>query len=356
MRKGLDRYVDPFSGERLTLKSSEEKSGHVISGTLSSSKKVYPVISGIPRFVDKPFYEKLNVRNGETQTAGSFGNKWREKRFGELKSADISGLRQQMIAVLGCHSESGMRKVFKKVRRTLNAGCGVAWSEQYVNYCPETERHCFDVSLSVEAAYKATKGLGNVIIAQASIFEIPYPDNFFDIVYSIGVVHHTPDPERAFYCLADKVKPGGILGIYIYNVKPFMREILDENLRKLTTKMSYGECMKYSRDLAKLGKALRKIKKPLMIHDDLSSLGIKKGEYSVHGFIYDHIVKCWYNDANGEEYSALINQDWYHPTYASHHTKKEIEGWFKKARMKKILFIQPKGWEYSGYFVSGRKE
>lgn len=47
--------------------------------------------------------------------------------------------------------------------------------------------------------------------------QLPYADNTFDLVYSWGVIHHSPDTEK---CLAEIVrvtKPGGTIKIMIYN-------------------------------------------------------------------------------------------------------------------------------------------
>lgn len=46
---------------------------------------------------------------------------------------------------------------------------------------------------------------------------IPYPDNFFDLVYSWGVIHHTPNPIRALDEIIRVTKPMGKCKIMIYN-------------------------------------------------------------------------------------------------------------------------------------------
>jgi len=45
---------------------------------------------------------------------------------------------------------------------------------------------------------------------------IDFPDNFFDVVYSLGVLHHTPDTVRCISEAHRVLKPGGqlIIGLY----------------------------------------------------------------------------------------------------------------------------------------------
>lgn len=62
-----------------------------------------------------------------------------------------------------------------------------------------------------------TRGLGDrVEIKHASVLDIPYPDASFDYVVSSGVIHHTPDPHRAFCELARVLKPGGKFFLSVY--------------------------------------------------------------------------------------------------------------------------------------------
>lgn len=357
MRENLNIFIDPKTQNNLILKVKCKNRNEIISGQLYNASKVYPVIGGIPRFVDEAFYKNQLGDSMEFQTTNSFGAKWREKRnrnLGIVKK-DIKDLKEQFMSILGCESEFQLKGLFKNCRRTLNAGCGVAWSEYLFNYNPDTERHCVDISLSVETAYEKTKKLKNVIVSQASIFQLPYRANTFDIIYSNGVIHHTPDPQKAFSILVEKLVPGGLIGIYVYALKPFLREIADRQIRGITTKMSYSECIKFAEKMSELGKAFNDIKKPLVIKRDIGLLNIKSGKYNLHKFIYDHFIKCWFDPQRDKRYADLVNLDWYHPSYASHHTKEEVICWFRKAGIKQLKCIQPRGWEYSGYFVSGRK-
>lgn len=46
---------------------------------------------------------------------------------------------------------------------------------------------------------------------------LPFQDNEFDVVYSWGVLHHTPDTEKAFFEAARVLKPGGEFIGMLYN-------------------------------------------------------------------------------------------------------------------------------------------
>jgi len=196
---------------------------------------------------------------------------------------------------------------------------------------------------------------GQAIGVQADVSKLPFREQFFNIIFSGGVLHHTGDAEGAFAALCRHLKPGGIIGIYIYCMKPFLRELADKEIRAITTEMSFEECLEFSEKITQLGKALRKFKDPLLVEDDIPLLGIKKGEYGLQKFIYDHFLKCFFSDELGYDISVLTNVDWYHPKHASHHTREEVAGWFEENRIADPQFIQPEGWEFSGYFVSGRK-
>ncbi len=45
----------------------------------------------------------------------------------------------------------------------------------------------------------------------------PFEDNSFDIIYSWGVLHHTPDTRRAIEEVYRVLRPGGIARIMVYN-------------------------------------------------------------------------------------------------------------------------------------------
>ena len=93
-----------------------------------------------------------------------------------------------------------------------------------------------DLTSSVDAAYANIGTRKNVHLIQADIFAMPFREGTFDLAYSIGVLHHTPDPRAAFDRVALTVKKGGGLAVYLYSRYGLAHHFSDL-LRSVTTRL-----------------------------------------------------------------------------------------------------------------------
>src|SRR4030095_2486905 len=75
-----------------------------------------------------------------------------------------------------------------------------------------------DLGDGVESAFQLTRDLPNAHIVQCDIFRLPFK-SVFDYAFSVGVLHHTPDPKKAFLSLASKVKQGGHISAWVYGAE-----------------------------------------------------------------------------------------------------------------------------------------
>jgi ubiquinone/menaquinone biosynthesis C-methylase UbiE len=79
----------------------------------------------------------------------------------------------------------------------------------------------YGIDLTDEAIEHVNKRLevyrlkGNVQVADAE--SVPFKDNTFDLVYSFGVLHHTPDTEKAISEAVRVTKHGGKIKLMLYN-------------------------------------------------------------------------------------------------------------------------------------------
>jgi SAM-dependent methyltransferase len=93
-----------------------------------------------------------------------------------------------------------------------------------------------DLTDAVDAAWRNIGRRENVHLIQADIFALPFRDATFDLAYSIGVLHHTPDPAAAFARVAATVQKGGGFGVFLYNRYGIAHHFSDL-IRSVTTRL-----------------------------------------------------------------------------------------------------------------------
>lgn len=204
-RKFTDILCCPKTGLDLVLEVREASdNGFIRSGLLTSSdgRNAYPIVNGVPRFCDKEMY------------ADSFGVEWKKWSKVQYESAnigkameghttrmfntitDFSGemLENKLVVEFGC----GGGRFLDIVRRKGAIAVGI------------------DMSMAVEPARENFLDDPNVLIVQGDILNPPFKRSAFDFGYSIGVLHHTPDPARGFRELVSRVKRGGRVACCVY--------------------------------------------------------------------------------------------------------------------------------------------
>ena len=76
--------------------------------------------------------------------------------------------------------------------------------------------HCIDPSIAIDVARKNLADLDNVSFERAGVDDHSLPPASQDFGYSLGVLHHVPDTERAIGSCAELLKPGAPLLLYLY--------------------------------------------------------------------------------------------------------------------------------------------
>ena len=171
----------------------------------------FPIINGIPRLLLSPFREAL-LGNGavsgidakQVEVALSFGFEW--QRFPEM----YDEWEQQFLDYMHPHAAD-----FFRGKIVLDAGCG---NGRFAYYAMKygAEVWAIDLGPAVEVAKRNTESIGQIQVVQADLHNPPFALESFDFIYSLGVLHHLPDPEPAFRNLLRFLKPSGEIQIYLY--------------------------------------------------------------------------------------------------------------------------------------------
>jgi len=203
----------PACGSRLALRRPRRAGGHVMSGRLACAGcgGVYAVEAGVPR---------LNVAMETLRdVAGSFSYEWRAQAEGAFEPDRVFG-RTQDQHWLDFLRFMGLKKSDVQGAAVLDAGCGPAALTSAIGAAGAAIVVGIDMSDAVDAAFARCRDLDNVDIVQGNILSPPLRPAGFDYVWSMGVIHHTPDPRAALARLAGLVKPGGTLFVWVYSTRP----------------------------------------------------------------------------------------------------------------------------------------
>jgi SAM-dependent methyltransferase len=108
-----------------------------------------------------------------------------------------------------------LRPEFFRGKIGVDAGCG-GGRHALKAHSYGAEVVAMDLSPAVDAAYRKARTTDGVHVIQGDIFNPPLAPAAFDFVYSLGVLHHTPDPPRAFRSLVPLLRPGGTIAVMLY--------------------------------------------------------------------------------------------------------------------------------------------
>src|SRR5258705_12087780 len=92
-------------------------------------------------------------------------------------------------------------------RRVLDAGCGKGRHLRLAAAFGAKEVIGVDLGPAVDAAARNTVDLDNVHVVQGDLTRPPFRRESMDLIYSIGVLHHLPEPEAGFRALAPILRP-----------------------------------------------------------------------------------------------------------------------------------------------------
>jgi SAM-dependent methyltransferase len=223
----------------------------VVDGLLTCERgHRFPVVDTIPRMLPDAFEtfaefsRRYRARLGEgpagpatvapgefermqQRTRESFGYQWTE--FSEM-ACDFRDNFWNYLHPATAESFRG--------QLGLDAGCGFGRHIYHAAECG-AEMVGMDLSRAIDSTRRNTRHLRNVHLVQGDIYRPPLAPGVFDFVYSIGVLHHLPDPQRGLRCLTPLLRSGGRLFVWVYSASRSRTNAALEVLRRITTRLPH---------------------------------------------------------------------------------------------------------------------
>ena len=193
-------YIDLQTGEKLLEKTKLNKQLYLTSKSGAS----YQIVKGIPRILKD--FDNYSLAFGEQWL------KWQKTQLDSYTNTYIS--RDRLFRCLGDKIINRL-KYSKDPLQILEIGCGAGRFTEILLKFPSVKLTSIDLSNAVEANALNFPQNENHRVLQADLVELPFEIKQYDIVICLGVIQHTPNPEKTIEKLYEQVKSGGDLIIVI---------------------------------------------------------------------------------------------------------------------------------------------
>ena len=306
--KFLNILCCPETGEPLALHAKHVRpNGMIDSGTLTSpAGRSYPIVRGVPRFV------------GAERYASSFGYEWSRWPRVQFESENVG-------APMGGHTTrmweriTGVHDSQVGGKRVVEFGCGPG---RFLDVVRRKGGKAIGIDLSgaVDAARRNFADDPDVLIVQGDLLNPPFHPGVFDGGFTIGVLHHTPDPAAGLAALARTLRPDAWAACCVYPRGDFydFRSVRRwrEVHRRLKDSYGYAFALAYSHFAAY-------VLSPLLI--SARRLGFTRAA--------NHLERHWIVALRlmDPRWRVLDVFDAITPEIATTHTREEVFAWMRAA-------------------------
>jgi SAM-dependent methyltransferase len=312
----LEYLVCPACGGEVRLLSAARREGaEIMEGDLgcASCARHFAVVRGVPRFA-----ELSQLEADKAATAANFGWQWQYfTQRDDLYTEQFLGW------------VAPVKPDFFKDKVVLEGGCGKGRHTRLAAEWGAREIIGVDLSAAVETAFEETRHLENAHVVQADIYRLPFA-RAFDYAFSVGVLHHLPDPRGGFLALARKVKPGGHLSAWVYGAENnrWITRWVDPLRERLTSRINQRALL----HLSKLPAAAVYVATKL-IYGPLNRSG--RGSVLARHLFYNDYLNA-ISGFGWREQHTIVFDHLVAPT-AFYISREEFEGWWREAGAEDVV-------------------
>ncbi len=313
-----ERLCCPKCKASLRLEGAQRSGAEVQSGYLvCECGNRYPIRNFIPRFVTSDSY------------ARNFSFEWTIHARTQIDTNQSIRSRDAFFEKTGFAEEE------LRGKWVLDVGAGTGRFADIASRCGANVVG-IDLSYAIDVAWQNFADRPNLHFVQADIFRLPFRPGLFHFIYSIGVLHHTPDCKRAFAQLPPLLAPGGTIAIWVYSSDLARPQPVNGNARAqivdFLRSLGHGCAIKTSG----LYRLITTRTNPRLLYT-LCHIAVPYW-YLMRLPVLGHLFKVLVpmSVEAKPDWRVLDTFDWYSPRYQSKHTFIEVEGWFREANLTNI--------------------
>ena len=148
------------------------------------------------------------MNNIDEKVVESFGDEWTRFDQSGMSETEAKMAFEEYFSVFPW-------QILPKGAEGVDMGCGSGRWSRFV--APKVGKlHCVDPSNAIDIAAKNLSFFSNVEFHRASLDSSGLKPGSLDFGYSLGVVHHVPDTKAAIKSIAELLKTGAPLLLYVY--------------------------------------------------------------------------------------------------------------------------------------------
>ncbi len=159
--------------------------------------------------------------NIDQRTVSSFGNEWTDFDQSQMSDIEAQKVFNEYFSIFNFD-------LLTEDSEGFDMGCGSGRWARFI--LPKVKHlHCIDPSSAIEVARKNLSNCNNITFHKNSVDSTPLPKSSQDFGYSLGVLHHVTDTEKAIKSCADLLKREAPLLLYLYykfDNRPFFYRIV----------------------------------------------------------------------------------------------------------------------------------
>jgi len=202
-------------------------------------------------------------------------------------------------------------------------------------------------SLRLGSKFAKKSGVPNCIFVNGDLFSNPFMEEYFDVVWCSGVLHHTENPKKGFRIINSWLRTDGYIIIGLYNFYGRMRTVFRQKLFRILGSSDFGRYIVSLLDPI-LRQDISEEKKKAWFQDQY--------EHPVESLHTLDEVLSWFDSNDIEFINSIPSCDFDDVNYEEIFSKKNRGNVITRVLSQFSMLFSPLGSEGGLFIIIGRKK